>query len=374
MIVEDIALTLIPGLGLKGVVHLLEIFTTAEKVFRASREELIHFAQLRSGAVVDAIVGRVTMPMAQREMEHCRRNDILAICSTDEEYPPMLLLTPDYPHVIYVMGDPAVLSQRCISIIGTRRITPYGDRITDRFVQDLGALVPRLSVVSGLAFGVDSSAHRAAIHYDVPTVAVLANPLPAITPAQNSGMAAAILKQGGALVSELHSQTKYNKSLYIARNRIIAALSSATIVVESPLSGGSMVTAKIVSDYQRQLYAVPGRLSDVNSSGCNQLIHNNIAKMLLSAEMLVRDLMWDCDQPADRPLPPSPLCASLTPEQQSIVGCFRSDDPLNIEQISQLTGFEVTQLSTMLVEMELLGVLRMLPGNRYEVLSVVISG
>ncbi len=369
---NDIALTLIPGLGTKGTIRLLEVFSTADKIFQASFEELVHFAKLNP-TVAQAIVGRTTFAQAQRELEHCRRHSITPIASTDELYPPLLLDTPDYPHVLYVMGNPSALLGRNVSVVGTRRISSYGDRMCYDMVRELSLKVPNLSIISGLAFGVDSSAHRAALHNGVPTVAVLANSLPSITPPQHSSLARDIIDRGGAIVSEYHSQTKQNGKLYIARNRIVAALSGVTVVVESPLAGGSMATAAIANSYNRLVMALPGRLIDTTSAGCNMLIRNNQAQIFLSADGLVREMMWDSLAPTDRVVATS-LAADLAPELNAILSLFgSSSDPLSLEDLLSLSGLPTSELSIKLMELELQGVIRLLPGNRYERLDVVVA-
>ncbi len=371
MILEDIALTLTPGLGVRGAVCLLEVFASAEKIFSASREELIHFAELNP-VIADSIVKRVAFSAAAKEIEYCRRNSITPIASTDPLYPPLMRLASDYPHVIYVIGNHEALSQRSVSIIGTRRISSYGDRTCNNIVRDLTSDIPNLTITSGLAFGVDSCAHRAAIQYGAATVAVLASALPTITPTQHVSLAKDILDRGGAIVSECHSQTRYCNGLYVARNRIIAALSSATIVVESPLKGGSIITANIASGYNRAVYAVPGRVSDINSAGCNAMISKNQAMIYAGARHLIRELMWDCEAATDRAVT-MPLTTDLTVEQEAIVRCFKGDEALSIEELCERSGCGVSELSTILTELELEAVVRMLPGSRYELLDVVVS-
>ena len=242
MTVEDIALQMTHGIGVKGAVHLLEVFGDARSIFSASEEELILDGQLRADLAKE-ILAKKAFADAERELKYCVKNSILPIASTDVDYPLLLRETPDYPHVIYVMGDQKCLSMRCLSLVGTRRATPYGQVMCDHLIGELAARVPSLSVVSGLAFGIDAAAHRAALSHRVPTVAVLANALPQVTPAQHSPLAREILEQGGALVSEMHSRTRNFGKGYLARNRIIAGLSEACVVVESPREGGSLYTA-----------------------------------------------------------------------------------------------------------------------------------
>lgn len=175
MTIEDIALQMTPGIGVKGAVHLLGVFGSARDIFAAAPDELAGEAGLRE-EIAREIVRRRGFAAAEKELEHCRRNGIAAIASTDPEYPPLLREIPDYPHVLYIKGDTAALSARCLSMVGTRNATPYGQTMCNRLVEGLAAQVPGLCIVSGLAFGIDVAAHRAALAAGVPTVAVLANP------------------------------------------------------------------------------------------------------------------------------------------------------------------------------------------------------
>lgn len=266
MTIEDIALQMTPGIGVKGAVHLLGIFGDARGIFAAAPEELAMKAALRED-IIRNIVHRKGFAAAEKELGYCRRNSIVAIASTDPEFPALLREIPDYPHVIYLKGNAAALSARCVAMVGTRRATPYGQTMCNRLVEGLAAQVPGLCIVSGLAFGIDVAAHRAALAAGVRTVAVLANPLPGVMPAQHTAVARDILDHGGALVTELHSQTRQNGTAYLARNRIIAGLGAGCVVVESPDSGGSLATAHCADGYDRSVMAVPGRATDGMSSG-----------------------------------------------------------------------------------------------------------
>ena len=242
--------------------------------------------------------------------------------------------------MIYVRGSVEALSARCVSVVGTREATPYGQTACNRIVEGLAERVPGLCIVSGLAFGIDVAAHRAALAAGVPTVAVLANPLPGVTPAQHTAVARDILAHGGALVTELHSQSKQNGNFYLARNRIIAGLSAGCIVVESPDSGGSLFTAHCADAYDRTVMAVPGRVTGPGmSSGTNHLIRNRKAQLVLTADDVVRELMWDLGENPSR-LRPKPATPELTPDEAGLLGCFRTDDPLSVEALGELSGLE----------------------------------
>ncbi len=363
MTIEDIALQMTPGIGVKGAVHLLETFGDARRIFAASEDELVGKARLRP-ETARQLLRRQGFNPAAREIEYCRRNNIRIIASTDSEYPPLLREMPDYPHVIYLMGNPQVLKTRCISMVGTRQATPYGQSMCNRLVEGLAERIPGLCIVSGLAFGIDVAAHRAALAAEVPTIAVLANALPGITPVQHAGVARDILAHGGALVSELHSQSKQNGNFYLARNRIIAGLSAGCIIVESPDSGGSLVTAHCADAYNRTVMAVPGRVTDRSSAGTNHLIRNRKAQLVMSADDIIRELMWDLDEDpaAFQPQTPTP---ELTPDEQRLLECFPSSDPLPLETLAQQCGMNPGELAALLIGLELSGAIRQLPGNRY---------
>lgn len=363
MTIEDIALTLTPGIGTKGVVHLLEHFGDSEHIFAASEEELCSRARLRPD-LARRISQRVALPAAEREWEYCRRNDIRIIASTDPQYPPLLRETPDYPHVLYIRGNADALTGRCLSVVGTRDATPYGQRMCNDLVRGLAERVPRLCIVSGLAFGIDVAAHRAALAAGVQTVAVLPNPLPDVTPAQHRAVARDIVDAGGALVSELHSQVKQRGTFYLARNRIIAGLSAGTIVVESPCGGGSLMTAHCADGYDRTVMAVPGRAVDRTSRGTNLLIRNKKAQLILTAEEIIEELMWDVTQPDVGPRPQA-QAPELTHDEADLLGCFRTSDPLSVDELGVLTGFDTADLAVLLLGLEMAGAVRQLPGNRY---------
>ena len=364
MELDDIALTLVPGLGIKGIAHLLEIFGSAEKIFDASEESLILDARLRPD-IARNISSRKGHSAAERELRYCRRHGIQPVASTDPRYPELLREIPDFPHVLYVMGNIEALSLRCISMVGTRRISTYGQRLCNDLVQGLAAL-PRLAIVSGMAFGVDIACHRAALAAGIPTIGILANALPDITPTQHTAVAREILDRGGAMISEINSQTRQKGTFYLPRNRIIAAISAGTVVVESPATGGSLITAQLADGYNRTVMAPPGRTTDMNSSGTNALIRNRKAVLVRSANDIIEELQWELD--------PAPQAAAtendssepeLSPEEQRLLALF-DDDPRTTDDLIQAGGYDFNTLSTLLIGLELAGFIRQLPGNRYE--------
>lgn len=374
MDIFDIALAFTPRIGGGAAAHLIDIFGSARRIFEASLDELVIRAELNR-KVAQSIVERVAMPEAEHEMEYCRRNGIHILAATDDNYPFLLKQMPDPPHIIFALGNLDALRGSLISIVGTRKNTPYGERVCRSVVEELAAKVPDLVVVSGLAFGTDASAHRAALDLGVKTIAILPNPLPSVSPASHMVLASAIINAGGLLISEQRSTVKNISKTFIPRNRIIAAISEATLVVESSYKGGSMSTARVASDLGRYVVAAPGRITDPMSSGCNQLIASNLAQAITSGADVLFAIGWE--DRAAQSSGDSTLCQRevtsktsdtihLEESQRGLLKCFRYEEALHISQLQELTLLSTAELNGMLLELELLGAVAALPGSRYE--------
>lgn len=363
MTIEDFALLFTRGIGSRGAAHLVDYFGSAEALFEASRSELIEGAGLRS-ELAERILSREGMAQAEREIKYCRKHNILPLAATDEEYPSLLRDTPDRPHVLFVSGDVSALEGSMLSVVGTRAMTPHGQHITTSLIGELATMVNDLVVVSGLAYGVDAAAHRAALTHGVRTVAVVANALPDVTPAAHRSLADDILRSGGAVVSELHSTTHQNGSFFLARNRIIAGLSAATLVVESPASGGSLATADIADSYHRTVLALPGRVSDSASFGSNNLIRTGKARLVLTAADILEDVGWQCSVPVK-------MCAEgdtlqLTDAEQRIYEIISSEQTIDMDALLARSSMSFGELSMVIMELELKGAVRCLAGRKYE--------
>lgn len=360
MTIHDIAISFVPMLGAKGAAHLVECFGSAEAVYSASAGELVERAELNQ-RTAHAIAAGAGMREAEREMAYCRRNGITPIGVSDEHYPPLMRLTPDHPPVLYACGQAEALRRQAIAFVGTRNMSAYGQAMCGTLIGGLARLVPDVVIVSGLAFGIDAAAHRAALEAGLTTVAFIASAPPQVTPPAHERLAAEIIAAGGAIVSELSSQSPQNGRLYIPRNRLIAAMSAATVVVESPEAGGSLTTAAFADGYSRTVMAVPGRATDMRSRGTNALIRNRKAALITSAEDMVAELMWDLGTP---PAEPQREALPLTDEEQRLLALF-GDDPLPTEALLAASGLEAGELSLLLMNLELSGAVRRLPGKRY---------
>jgi DNA processing protein len=265
--------------------------------------------------------------------------------------------------VLFYRGTADLNARHILSIVGTRQITGYGRDVIARLVRDLAQECPDIVIVSGLAYGVDIHSHRAALENKLETVAVLAHGLDQIYPTLHRPTAIQMLAQGG-LLTEFPSATPVDKFNFVQRNRIVAGCSDATIVIESAAKGGSLITAELAQDYGREVFAVPGRITDQYSAGCNKLIDNNGAHALLDARSLLDTLGWSStkatsgETSADD-LPPVP---GLSAEEQTIVNALQGHDRYETNQLSRQTGIPIGKLSGILLSMEMKGIVSNLPG------------
>lgn len=366
MTIEDIALLYVQGLGARGAAHLVDHYGSAEAVYSASVGELVADMGLRKD-IAEGIVNGEGITMAKREVEYCRKHSICMVAATDREYPAPLRETLDRPHVLFVKGDLESLSRPTLSMVGTREMSPSGQHITNRLVEDLASEVGGFTLVSGIAYGIDATVHRAAIAHKVPSVAVLANALPEVNPTPHRQLAEDILKNGGALISELTSQSRQNGKHFIARNRIIAGLSMGVVVVESQASGGSLSTASLADGYGRTVMAVPGRITDTTSFGTNNLIRTGMARLILTAKDIISDMDWEryCVKGTGGSKEEVAV-HNFDANELRVFEQFDTAEQLDIQELMAATGLTIGQLMMTLMGLELKGVIRTLPGQRYE--------
>ncbi len=365
MTIDDIALTLEHNVGPKTISGLLEVFGSAEAIYSASPADLERRGGLREQLAVQ-ISGKTFHKQAEKESKHAAKHNLAVIASTDPEYPPLMLEMDGYhPHVIYVRGNVDALRLMNVSMVGTRKISTYGQTMCDKLVRQMAERVPGLCIVSGLAFGVDVHCHRAALRYGVPTVAVVANALPEVTPPQHTDIARDIVDRGGAIISEYHSNSKQTGDFYVARNRIIAGLSEGTMIVEADHESGSLHTADFALKYNRQLMAVPGRATDDVAFGTNNLIKNNKAQMVCSGEDIIRTLMWDVYVP-EVGEKPAKSAVPVSADAEGLLGCFESGNTVSVDRLCEVTTLGHTELAPILLELEFAGRVRKLPGGMYE--------
>lgn len=367
MTIYDLALLFTPGLGNATIALLIDAFGSAEAVFRASEVDLrVHISRPAS---IGEILAKSGMAAAEREVRYCEKHHIYAIAATDEVYPPLLRECPDRPHVIFVQGNIGALSQPSVAFVGTRGISSYGQVAGQRLVAQLHERVPKISIVSGLAYGNDENAHRAALEVGATTVAVIANALPEVAPVGNRSLADRILAEGGAIVTEVSSQHKNSGKFFPSRNRIIAGLSSGVVVVESPYEGGSLITADCAFGYGRVVMAVPGRIFDKNSYGSNLLIKQNKAAMVCSGGDIIYELGWDVTKQEEVTFAPTIApteTLNLQPDERVLLESMQLGEVVEYEVLAERTGYLPQKVVSLLMGLELCDAVTILPGRKCE--------
>lgn len=354
----------IRGMGVELAQRLLDIIPSEKDFFAISERELKSITGSRS-KVWERAFRDDTLRKAETELRFVEQRKVKVTYFTDDNFPKRLLNASDAPILLYTIGDCDLNAKHVISIVGTRRSTHYGATFCDKLVEDLSKMLEgEVVIVSGLAYGTDINAHRAALKYKVPTVGVQACGLNKIYPAEHRDDAAHMVQQGGAVVSDYTSQDQIYRGNFLARNRIIAALSDCTVVVESADKGGALVTANIAASYSRDVFAVPGRVSDEYSKGCNRLIMNNQAASITCAEDLVKAMRWESklipEQAKELELFPQ-----LTAEEQKVMDILRKNGDQHINDLAGLMAMPIYRLMAILVELDTKGVIATLPGCRY---------
>ena len=308
---------------------------------------------------------------AAQEMEFITKHKVKPLLLGAEDYPQRLAECPDAPILMYYMGSANLNQKRVINIVGTRQCTTYGKDLIRRFIADLKRLCPEVLIVSGLAYGVDICAHREALGNGYETVGVLAHGLDEIYPSSHRETAKQMLKQGG-LLTEYMTETGADKMNFVKRNRIVAGMCDATILVESAAKGGGLITAGIAMDYNRSVFAFPGPVGAPYSEGCNQLIRDNGASLLTCAEDLVNAMGWQTDAQllqAQADGIERSFFPDLSPEEQIIVKILDEMGDFQLNQLSVKANIPIGQLTGLLFQLEMKGVVRPLAGGTYHLLK-----
>lgn len=364
-----IALQHIPRVGSITAKRLVEAAGSAALLFE-HRTELASMIPQIQPSLIKALDCPSAHQRAEQELEFIDRHHITCIGYHDEEYPSRLRECDDAPILLFYRGNASLNPRRVISIVGTRKCTEYGRDLCEGFVRDLAAQCPDVLIVSGLAYGIDVCAHRAAIKHGLPTVGVLAHGLDRIYPSVHRNTAAQMTSCGG-LLTEYVSHTEPERTNFLQRNRIVAGISDATVIVESADKGGALVTATIANSYNRGCYAFPGRVNDTCSSGCHRLIRNNQAALITSAEDFIEYMLWDVSRSGDVTAAQCSLFPEFNEEESRILQFLEQHpDGLPINTLAAAMGLPVHRLSATLFELELRGVVRPLVGSAYKLAMI----
>lgn len=355
-----IALTLIPQIGDILAKKLLSYCGSAEQVFKEKRSALEKIPGIGS-AYAGAVLNHSIFKRAEEEMRFISDHHIEPVFYLDPSYPKRLTYCDDSPVMLYFKGNANLNAEKVISVVGTREATEYGKELCETFIRDLAAHT--VLVVSGLAYGIDTYAHRAAIENKLSTVCVLAHGLDKIYPAANKNMANRMLECGGWL-SDFTSGSLPDKENFPRRNRIVAGISDATIVVESKNKGGSLITAEIANSYNRDVFAFPGKVNDINSAGCNKLIKQHKASLIQSAADIIYLLGWEQTITKRAPVQKQ-LFLELKPEEELIVNLLKEKNQLPIDELCLLLKLPMSTVSAVLLTLEFSGIIKSLPGKMY---------
>lgn len=371
-IINTIALTRINYFHLTGMLQLYRRLGSATAVIE-HRRNIRDILPDASPKLVQSLQ-QLDEPLhrAEIELQWDLENGVMPLCMNDENYPQRLRQCDDAPLMLFYKGNINLNQRRVICVVGTRRNTVYGEDLIRRFMRELRQLCPQLLVVSGLAYGVDIIAHRQALQNGYPTVGVLAHGVDYLYPARHKQTADEMVKKGG-LLTEFLTQTNADKVNFVRRNRIVAGISDACVVVESAAHGGGLITASLARTYNREVFAFPGNVGSQYSEGCNNLIRDNVAGLISNADDFVKSMNWDDDvklQRAQQIGIERQLFPDLSTEERQVVSALKKHNDLQINMLSVQADIPIAHLTAILFSLELKGVLKALPGGMYHLLMM----
>jgi DNA processing protein len=356
-----IALSRIAGVGDARVKKLVAYCGGAKQVFSQQRSFLEKIPNI-GRKVANAVKSATVLKLAQEEMEFAEKHGVAVVSFLDEGYPQRLKHCVDSPIVLYAKGKGSINPAKAVSIVGTRNATRQGKEITEQIVQELSKV--NVTVISGLAYGIDIAAHRACLKYNVPTIGCLAHGLDRIYPKVHTSTAKEMLELG-ALITDFPIGTNPDRENFPKRNRIVAGMADATIVVEAGIKGGALITAELAEGYDRDVFAVPGRVNDQYSAGCHKIIMNHKAALITSGEDVLKALGWDDEKGKTKPQAQTKLLIDLTEEQEKVVDVLRQQAH-TIDRLTVLSGYPMSKVASILLELEFEGVVSNLPGKVYK--------
>lgn len=359
----QIALTLVPNIGDVHAKTLINRFGDAASIFKAKRKDLEAVDGMGS-IRARAIRSMTDLSPAEKEIAFIDKFRITPIFLTNPAYPKRLLHCYDSPMLLFYKGNADLNAQKILSIVGTRNFTPYGKQVCEKIITDLAE--QDILVVSGLAYGIDTIAHRSALKHGMKTVGVLAHGLDRIYPAENKSLAKQMLGEGG-LLTDYKSNTNPDKQNFPRRNRIVAGMCDAVLVIETTLKGGSLITAELANGYNKDVLAIPGRTTDLKSEGCNYLVKTNKAALVNSAADILDFMGWSDAIKAKAPKQRA-LFIELTPDEKVITAVLQKEDIIMIDELHAKSGLSSSAVASTLLSLEMHGLILSMPGKRYKLL------
>ena len=356
-----IALQKTPLIGDTMAKKLIEKLGSAEAIFKEKKSSLQKIEGLGTMKLKHLCESSI-IEEAQKEVDYIEQNNVEVISYKNKNYPHLLKHCIDGPILIFQRGNIDLANKKIISIVGTRKITSQGIAFCEELIEDLAVFNP--VIVSGFAYGTDITAHKLAVKHKLQTVACLAHGLNQLYPKTHQIYVDDVEKNGG-FITDFSTSVSFDRTNFLRRNRIIAGMSEATIVIESAAKGGSLVTADIAHSYDREVFAVPGRVTDKMSIGCNDLIKSQKARMITSAADLIYMLNWDVETVKEKQIS---LFVELTDEQKKVTEKLNELGKCELDDLSLASGIPTFKLASLLLELELSGVVRPLPGKQFELI------
>ncbi len=359
----QIALTLLPGVGPVLAKNLVSYCGSVENIFKKKKANLERVPGIGAERAA-AISSHAVFDRAEKEVEFIRKHKITTLFYTEPDYPLRLKNCDDAPPLLYFKGSSNMNAERMVAIVGTRNSTPYGKEMTEQIVAEL--VKYDAVVVSGLAYGIDIIAHKACVKNNLPTIGVMAHGLDRIYPAVHKPTAEKMVRHGGVL-TEFISKTNPDRENFPSRNRIVAGMVDAVIIIESALKGGALITADIANGYNREVFAIPGRANSTYSQGCNDYIRMNKAALVENAEHIAELMNWNTTQKS-KPKKQLSIFRDLNPEEKVLVDLLKEKGKTDIDTLMIHSGLPVHKVSSTLLNLEFDGMLKALPGKVFELL------
>lgn len=364
------ALTRLTNFNYQQALELYRAVGSAQQLYK-HRNDISHIVEDCTPRLIEALKNwDDAMKRADVELKYIQEHNIHALTLNDDDYPQRLKECPDAPIILYYIGNSNLNQAKIVSIVGTRQITSYGQDLIRRFIQQLREYCPEVLIVSGLAYGVDINAHRQALENGYETIGVLAHGLDYIYPYRHRETAAKMVQHGG-LLTEFMTQTNADKPNFVRRNRIVAGIADATILVESAAKGGGLITAEIAQSYDRSVFAFPGSVGMLYSEGCNHLIRDNGAALITSAKDFVNAMGWMDEMIIQKAVSDGierNMFPDLSPNEESVVAVLHKTNDIQLNILSVKTNIPIGQLTALLFQLEMKGVVKPLAGGMYHLL------
>lgn len=360
----QVALTLVEGVGSIMFRQLISHLGSAENVFKTKTDKLLKTPGV-GRQIIEGLKEKTLLNRAENIISEAEKQQVRLFLLSDKDYPSRLKGLYDAPAILYFKGNGDLNALRTVGIVGTRQATDYGRKVTEEIVEQLKSY--EVSIISGLAYGIDIIAHKAAIDNAVPTIGVMASGIDIIYPAAHKKYAEQMLETGGIL-SENPFGMKPIRNLFLARNRIIAGLSDVNIVVESADKGGALVTADFANNYHHEVFAVPGSLANKYSSGCHKLIKENKANIFTEVNDIIDAMNWGnegTDTPKTKPREVEIDLTQFTQEEGQVIAYLRTHGETQIDNLSWQTQIPINRLASLLLNLEFQGIVKAMAGKKF---------